>query len=209
MDINAKYFAKTETVKGKHIKDNLWEGDTLIVSILEKKEDGSEIKIGEYNRSYSNLYQTFYPFIQYGKEYALFATGAYSTKVMELPSCKEIATEQKGRWSGFCPVEYYVPYDPKRGVNGQFGFLVGCGWGDDHTWKIRHLDLSKIHEGIVEQSPRFGYIHMIDIKQASFSLKDSIDLWYDTSDPDPENHEYKVIIKCAAEFDMRDGTKLD
>lgn len=50
-------------------------------------------KIGEYVRNYSTFYHTFFPFVKDGKEYALCAPNYSSTSVMELPSCKIIASE--------------------------------------------------------------------------------------------------------------------
>ncbi|MHA2066688.1 MAG: hypothetical protein ACXABY_20135 [Candidatus Thorarchaeota archaeon] len=41
-----------------------------------------------------------------------------------------------------------------------FGFIAGCTWGDDSSWKIQFLDLSKAHEGIIKRDARFGYIEM-------------------------------------------------
>ena len=41
-----------------------------------------------------------------------------------------------------------------------FGFVAGCVWGDDSSWKIELVDLARAAEGITERSPRFGYIEM-------------------------------------------------
>lgn len=65
---------------------------------------------------------------------------------------------------GFCPTDFYVPvYDEfAEGVerDGMFGFVAGCFWGDDSSWKIRHIDLSRITEGIIEEDERYGYIEL-------------------------------------------------
>lgn len=40
---------------------------------------------------------------------------------------------------------------------GQFGFISGCFWGDDSSWKLQYLDLSKISEGIIKREDKWGY----------------------------------------------------
>ena len=89
---------------------------------------------------------------------------------MELPSCKDICGEEPGTF-GFCPTGFYVPETKHLGEDwgdgeivgpdGQFGFVCGCIWGDDCSWKIQHLDLSKITEGVLTHDDRFGYIELM------------------------------------------------
>jgi hypothetical protein len=38
-----------------------------------------------------------------------------------------------------------------------FGFLSGCVWGDDSSWKLRYIDLSKVPEKVLEITDKFGY----------------------------------------------------
>jgi hypothetical protein len=38
-----------------------------------------------------------------------------------------------------------------------FGFLSGCIWGDDNSWKLRYIDLSKIPERELIITDKFGY----------------------------------------------------
>lgn len=64
--------------------------------------------IGEYIRNYSAFYRTFFPFAQNGKDYALYSPDYTGTRIMELPSCKDIGGEERSG-SGFCPVDYFVP----------------------------------------------------------------------------------------------------
>jgi hypothetical protein len=40
------------------------------------------------------------------------------------------------------------------------GFVAGCVWGDDSSWKIQYLDLSRADEGIIKREERFGYIEL-------------------------------------------------
>jgi hypothetical protein len=38
-----------------------------------------------------------------------------------------------------------------------FGFLCGCVWGDDTSWKLRYIDLSQIPDKILSITDKFGY----------------------------------------------------
>lgn len=117
--------------------------------------------VGEYRRSYYALLQTFHPFVGVdGQVYALYSRDYTATRVMRLPSCEDVGGEEPASY-GFCPAEYYVPTDKDNPhIQGRFGFVSGCEWGDDTSWKIQHLDLSKIAEGILARDDRYGYIEM-------------------------------------------------
>jgi len=52
------------------------------------------------------------------------------------------------------------------------GFVAGCVWGDDSTWKLEVIDLSRAAEGIVSRSDRFGHVQLAH----GISLADSIHL---------------------------------
>lgn len=54
----------------------------------------------------------------------------------------------------------------------QWGFVAGCVWGDDCSWKIQFLDLSRAHEGVIIRDERFGYIELPD----GVKLEDAIDV---------------------------------
>ncbi len=41
-----------------------------------------------------------------------------------------------------------------------WGFISGCHWGDDSSWKVQFLDLSRASEGILVRDQRFGYIEL-------------------------------------------------
>lgn len=52
---------------------------------------------------------------------------------------------------------------------GNWGVYSGCIWGDDSSWKVRFIDLSRISEGIVTTDDRFGYVELpedLDLRQA-------------------------------------------
>jgi hypothetical protein len=40
------------------------------------------------------------------------------------------------------------------------GFVAGCYWGDDSSWKIQYLDLSRADEGILVRDERFGRVEL-------------------------------------------------
>lgn len=172
----SRYRVEAEPVKTKG-------GDWLDVTIYFDAD-----KIGSYQRHYSTLFNTFVPFIQrHGdeiKEYALFSDDYTRTAVMELPSCRVVAQEPGGAL-GFCPVDFYVPYESPygwgeedikggaefEGIPGHFGFVAGCHWGDDTSWKVEYLDLSRISEGILTRSQPFGYHEL----PRDVALKDAVD----------------------------------
>lgn len=53
-----------------------------------------------------------------------------------------------------------------------FGFLCGCIWGDDSSWKIRFIDLSQIPAKILSITDKFGYWEM----PRNLTLKECIDM---------------------------------
>jgi hypothetical protein len=163
LPLYGKYITKTEKI------DNGPYFAHLKVSIFRREDDGSEDKIGEYIRNYGVMYETFHPFVKDGKEYALYSRDYTATRVMSLPDCKDLGGEERDSM-GFCPVDFFVPfYDPESDIykkypnqlpsfQGQKGFVAGCHWGDDDSWKVQLLDLSQIEEGIIAREERFGYI---------------------------------------------------
>lgn len=148
-----------------------------------------ETQIGEYIRNYSGLFNTFEPFLLNGKPYALYSRDYTATRVMELPSCRDLGGEEHETW-GFCPREYHAPwfvqrfYANKDGEqrpytlgnhdfdNGKqlkpddvvqfypFVFVAGCIWGDDSSDKVQIIDVSEADKGIIRREERFGYIEV-------------------------------------------------
>jgi hypothetical protein len=205
-DLSKKYFVTTEQ---KENRPGTW--NSLIVSVHERGE--VEKKIGEYVRTYSSFFNTFCPFSRGGKDFALYSADYTCTRIMELPSCKDIGGEEPHA-QGFCPTDFYVPPFRKVQSHGttlwlagdacfsqgatepvdycDFGFVAGCHWGDDNTWKIQYLDLSRAPEGIISRDERFGYIHL----PSNMSLKDVIDLeHWEPKDP-------IIHIAHATRFDL-------
>jgi hypothetical protein len=125
--------------------------------------------IGSYSRNYPQLFDTFYPFVQGGQEYALYSPDYTTTRVMTLPDCHDLCGEEPAS-DGFCPFDFHVPYDPRLGFQGEFGFVAGAEWGDDRSWKVQYLDLSQIKQGVFRREERFGYLHLPE----GMRLKDAV-----------------------------------
>lgn len=217
-------------------------------------EGGAEEQVGEYERNYPNLFRTFHPFQKDGKDYALYSPDYTVTRVMALPSCKDIGGEEPNA-HGFCPVDYYVPsyiereyvdlddkvhrhrvnepdardlvaratkYTPLDEKTGErvvvekpdypvgpllyypFGFVAGCVWGDDSSWKIQYLDLSEAGRGVIKREERFGYIAMPD----GMTLKQAVNMEDYLYDPE-EEWAYNVTIAVQRRFDLRTGKTVD
>lgn len=195
MKITEKYVTETETIP---TREGCW--NVLKVKIF-RVEGESKTQIGEYDRNYSSLFDTFLPFKQGDREYALYSKSYTATRVMSLPDCKDLGGEENAG-NGFCPTDFYVPlladgeepgseYDP----DGSFGFVSGCVWGDDQSYKIQYLDLSRVREGILVRDDRMGYIELL----GSQTLADAIDTesW--------EVDSPTVQIACSKYFDLTEG----
>jgi len=55
---------------------------------------------------------------------------------------------------------YWRPDDDQWPSGGDFGFVWGYVWGDDSSWKVQHLDLSAIQDGVIRRDDRFGYLKL-------------------------------------------------
>ena len=176
---------------------------TARVDILERN-DGVFRRIGGYERNYpSYCAETFAPFVQDGRWFALYSNDYTATRVMELPSCKDLGGEEPAG-DGFCPVDYYVPYDHPdvvaAGHAGHFGFIAGCIWGDDSSWKIQYLDLSNASGGIVIRKEMFGYVAMPSM---TMRLRDCVSL-------DGYSLKYpQARVTVGLDYDLSKGTLVD
>lgn len=77
-----------------------------------------------------------------------------------------------------------------------WGFVSGCIWGDDSSWKVECFNLTQAHEGVIKRFAPYGYAELPrDIK-----LKDAIDL--DNWEPDRDWIGCKVMrtVNMAAKF---------
>jgi hypothetical protein len=215
---------------------------------------GLEEQVGEYERNYPSLLRTFAAFRLDGRDLALYSPDYTCTRLLELPSCRDIGGEEPSA-GGFCPADFFVPYyidleyfvdgRPSRLIRRQmpkaeelaprtvpvklpetpthparieqhryvpvgprtfhpFGFVAGCVWGDDSSWKVQYLDLSRAAEGVIVRDDRFGYIELPD----GVRLDGAVDLVDYQSDPD-EDYAYQVSITTAKRFDLRNGRAID
>lgn len=163
--------------------------NSSIVDVYRREAKSTVLeKICTYSRNLG-IYETFEPFRQGGREYALVSCEYTRTAVLDLLSGTVIAEEAETvpRGSGFCPVGFYVPdwWDvnddsmipgseywtaDNEWPDGSFGFVWGCIWGDDSSWKVQHLDLSRIRDGIITRDERFGYLELATSRYRSPSL---------------------------------------
>lgn len=178
--------------------------------------------IGKYTRNYHayNL-ETFYPFQLDGVWYALYSRDYTATRVAKLDDKFEDWCGDERNEYGFCPVEFYVPkyhlidggnfgeykiHDNRNDferVGNQcevikteyepFGFVSGCVWGDDSSWKLRFIDLSRIKDKILKIDERFGYFELTK------SIQDSI---YIEGDEDRI-----IVIEGKSTFNLDDGSR--
>jgi hypothetical protein len=84
-----------------------------------------------------------------------------------------------------------------------FGFVAGCIWGDESTWKVQYLDLSRAAEGIVHRDDRFGYIEL----PSGMSLAQAVEM-EDFGDDPNEDYSYQISIALRRTFDIRDGKSI-
>lgn len=154
----------------------------LDVEIL---EDGR--KIGSYRRNYPSLIDTFVPFVQGDHVYALYSPHYTATRLMRLPECADIGGEEPSN-GGFCPAEFYVPYEPERGLVGDWGFVSGCIWGDDSSWKVLYLDLSQASHGVLRSEARFGYLPIF----SRLPLREAVNLTFYREDDEYQEIEFSV-----------------
>lgn len=166
-----RYFVRS---KRKENEPGTW--PSTIVEVFRRADAGAEAtKVCEYERNYG-LLQTFEPFRQGHREFALISPQYTGTSVMDLGTGRVIAAEPDSSM-GFCPVGFYVPdwWDLHDGSvfpgseswnsdcewpSGEFGFVWGCVWGDDSSWKVQLLDLSEIQSGVIRREERFGYVEL-------------------------------------------------
>lgn len=87
---------------------------------------------------------------------------------------------------------YHVGYPPIH------GFVAGCHWGDDSSWKIQHFDLSRATEGIITRDNRFGYIEL----PRNLTLEKAIDAEY-------LSESGRIRIAVEFEFDPVSGGMVD
>lgn len=85
-----------------------------------------------------------------------------------------------------------------------FGFVAGCIWGDDSSWKIQYLDLSEVERGVIKREERFGYIAIPN----GMTLKQAVDI-SDYFYASEEEWAYNITIAVQTRFDLRTGKTVN
>lgn len=198
------------------------------VEVFERTPRGL-LERARYVRNHA-MYDTFEPFRQRGRDYALVSRSYTRSAVLDLATGEIVAEEADAEW-GFCPVGFYVPdwWDLNDGStlpgsprwskdderpDGSFGFVWGCLWGDDSTWKIQWLDLSRIAEGVLVREERFGYVELStrDWRSPALSLDPPPS---DGSAPPPfvdlrfQQGKARVAFDVPMDFDLSTGRPVD
>ena len=213
----------------KENRPGTWE--STIVEVFRRAGAGVEPqKVCEYERNYGLLH-TFEPFRQGSREFALISPQYTGTSVLDLATGLVIAEEPISS-RGFCPVGFYVPdwwdiHDEsvipgseywsadREWPSGEFGFVWGCVWGDDSSWKIQHLDLTGIQSGVIRRSERFGYVELATDGYRSPCFGPDGALAPQRSDPPSfikmERWEEKTNVTFAVEmqFDFASGQPME
>lgn len=142
-------------------------------------------KVCEFERGHA-MWSTFEPFRQGDRDLALISRDYTRTAVLDLRTGDVIAEEEIAYYdaartqpgAGFCPVGFYVPdwWDVNDGSiipgsrfwdaddewpTGDFGFVWGCYWGDDSSWKVQYLDLRDVQRGVIRRDDRFGEVELV------------------------------------------------
>jgi hypothetical protein len=184
--------------------------NTLHIDVM----DAEGNVVAGHDRNHPGLYDTFEPFRQGERMLALVSPEYTTTAVMDLSTGEILASEEPDDL-GFCPVGFYVPdwWDVHDGsvlpgsrpwTNerewpvGDFGFVWGCIWGDDGSWKVEYLDLSRVREGEIARDARFGYLELEchpDLHPRDYIRCD----WRDRS----------VTFSVPASFDLDSGEPIE
>jgi hypothetical protein len=114
---------------------------------------------GAYVRNYGSYgAETFSPFRQDGVWYALYAPDYTGTRALKLTGgMTDWAGESRDEF-GFCPVQLWVPWEQN---DGRWGFIVGCVWGDDCSWKVQVADLRRLADRELVRIAPFGYAPLV------------------------------------------------
>jgi hypothetical protein len=145
---------------------------------------------------------------------------------MDLATGEIVAAEEPAS-TGFCPVGFYVPdwWDVNGSLeeggtlpgsgrwkadyeweSGNFGFVWGCIWADDWSWKVQYLDLSGIRQGLLQREERFGYL-VLDTGEA-----EGREVWRDAREFIHVAHysgRWRVGFRTRQTFDLDTGELQD
>lgn len=171
--------------------------------------------VATYQRNL-DMYDTFEPFRQGDRSLALISSDYTATSILDLQT-GEILGGEVPHSDGFCPVGFFVPdwWDvwpdwliPGSSLwrphyewpHGDFGFVWGCQWGDDSSWKVQFLDLTRAAEGIIAREERFGYLPLATRPRVPGSEFIRVGRCGD---------EMSVTFNVPCRFDLSTGQQLD
>jgi hypothetical protein len=80
------------------------------------------------------------------------------------------------------------------------GFVAGCQWGDDKTWKLECIDLASAAQGQIVRTARFGHVELV----AGKSLADSLEL-----DRHPPFWDLRATLIRQERRDVATGVLID
>ena len=135
----------------------LYSAEYTATRVMRLYEDRIEDWCGEESSAYG-----FCPVEMCVPKYNKFSVGddrEYYTVDTEYKTCAEFIAEQEDK--NFVEVKYC-----------DFGFLCGCVWGDDTSWKLLYIDLSKVPNKELVISDKFGYWEL----PTGMKLKECIDM---------------------------------
>ena len=190
--------------------DGTW--DTLRVDI----KDADNITVAKFDRNYPTMYRTFEPFRQGERMFALVSSDYTCTSVLDLQTGDVVASEEPHSM-GFCPVGFYVPdwwdihdgsilpgshhWSPHHELpKGDFGFVWGCVWGDDSSWKVQYLDLTSVQAGQIKREERFGYVKLASHPKLGAKEFINCNFW---------KGNCTVTFAIEQTFDLESGELLD
>jgi hypothetical protein len=75
----------------------------------------------------------------------------------------------------------------------RLGFVMGCIWGDDCSWKLERLDLTEAHNGVLKREASFGYLEL-----PALPLKECLRI-------SGSEKYFNVAITSVKHFHMQDG----
>jgi hypothetical protein len=132
-----------------------------------------------------------------------FPAGTYKSEFSASPERQSLYYPDGKRMRAYKSKDKYEwVYGPERPMESGFvhlppkhAFVAGCVWGDDSTWKIQYIDVSRIDEGIIKREERFGYIEL----PSHLTLKKAIEL---------EEDGDRLSISITLTFDINTGNPL-
>lgn len=73
----------------------------------------------------------------------------------------------------------------------ELGLVAGCVWGDDCSWKVQRIDLTKSDQGIITREASFGYFEL----PPNLKLSEAVFI----------NHEEHIALTGVQHFLRNDG----